>query len=298
MTLDNVKLDIGSIGFGVQSTGILFAQAFGILPMTDRNYFADLGTESKEVYDYMDYCIPILDKMGVTCNIIKAPNIYEHIMNWKEADRISMIPVYFINKDGKPQPLNRQCTVDFKIMEVAAQIRKDFDMPRLKRWSVRIWQGISLDEIGRTRKTKLFPDEGLTYRINHYPFIEKYAQVTSPEHKWLNYSRQDIIEKIFVANGLKIPPKSSCYICPFHDIYYWYHIYLTQPQEYASAIIMDESIRNYNTPSGKLEAEEFFLYKGCLPLRGLDFEEEIRKDKEKKLKQPELFGCNSGFCMT
>jgi len=203
MTLDNLKLDIGSIGFGVQSTGILFAQAFGLLPKTDRNYFADLGSESKEVYDYMNYAVPILKKYGIECDIIKTTNIYDHIMSWDAGERISMIPVFFINEDGKAQPLKRQCTSDFKIETIASQIRIDYKMPRLKRWSVRVWQGISLDEIDRTKKTKLFPETGLTYRVNHYPFIEKYALITSPECKWLNYTREDIINNIFKKNGLR-----------------------------------------------------------------------------------------------
>lgn len=296
--LDNVVLDIGSIGFGVQSTGILFAQAFGILPRTDKNYFADLGSESKEVYDYMEYAIPMLRSLGVECQIIKTQNIYDHIMSWDVADRISMIPVYFINKEGESQPLNRQCTVDFKINQIASQIRVDYKMPRLKRWSVRIWQGISLDEIKRTAKTKLFPEKGLTYRINHYPFIEKYANVTSPEEKWLNYTRQDIIDNIFTKNNIKIPPKSSCFFCPFHDIFYWYHIFTTQPNEYELAILMDESIRSYNTPNETLHSGPFYLYKECLPLKGLNFESEMAKAVKKQNASPQLFGCNSGFCMT
>lgn len=298
MTLDNIILDVGSIGWGVQSTGILFAQAFGLLPKTDRNYFSDLGSESKEVYDYMGYAIPILEKYGIECEIIKTSNIYDHIMSWDVAERISMIPVYFINDEGKPQPLNRQCTVDFKIKTIASQIRTDYDIKRFKPWSVRMWQGISLDEIKRTQKTKLFPSEGLTYRVNHYPFIRKYSEITSPKHRWLNYTRQDIIDNIFVKNGIKTPPKSSCFFCPFHDIHYWYHIFLTQPQEYEKSIVLDESIRGFNTPTKSLRTTEFFLYKGCLPLRGLDFEKEISKENIKRNEQPHLFGCNSGFCFT
>lgn len=292
MTLDNVILDVGSIGFGVQSTGILFAQAFEMLPRTDFNYFADLGRESQEVYDYMAYCIPKLEEYGIKVKIINSGDIYTDVLNWKSADRVSMIPVWFKGADGKRQPLNRQCTSDYKIVRIAQEIRTDLNIKRFKRWSIRVWQGISKDEEGRVKKTKLFPDDGLSYRINHYPFIEKYANITNPTFKHTDFTRTDVIDKIFVLNGLKIPPKSSCYFCPFHDIYYWLHIYTTQPQEWESACLLDESIRNYDFG---MKSGPFYLYQGLIPLREIDFDKEIAKEKTGQL---QLMGCSTGFCFT
>ena len=119
----------------------------------------------------------------------------------------------------------------------------------------------------------------------------------SPGHKWLNWTREDIINHIFKKMGLKIPPKSSCFFCPFHTIYYWLHIYLNFPEEYELACLLDESIRHYQTPTETLRATEFYLYRGLKPLRELDFDAEIRKLATLVIP---LFanGCETGFCMT
>ena len=159
-----------------------------------------------------------------------------------------------------------------------------------------MWQGISLDEQSRVKRTKLFPEDQLTYRINHYPFIEKYATITAPNTKYLNFTREDIIENIFKKLGLKIPPKSSCFFCPFHDILYWYHIYLTQPEEWELSCVLDDSIRHYNSSNSTMRNGSFYLYKGCIPLREIDFEKEIAKAKKN---EGLLFeGCETGFCFT
>lgn len=284
-----IILDVQSIGFGVQSTAMALMSGMDLIPRADKYYFSELR-ETPETIDYIGYVMPILHDLGVDVHILKPTDIYEHILSWDTADRVSMIPLWFRNEIGKPQPLNRACTVDFKIEVVAKQIRKDLDMPRLKRNTIRIWQGISIDEIKRAKKTALYPD---SFRVNHYPFIGQYANITCPEFNWRSYSREKIKEDIFIKNGFKVPPKSSCFFCPFHDIYYWHHIYTNFPKEWELACILDDSIRMYNTPSEILYSQPFFLYVGLIPLRDIDFDKETSRFKTD---QAVIQGCESGFC--
>lgn len=286
--MNEIILDANSVGFGVQSTGIQLMAGLGLIPKPDKAYFSNLR-ETQETIDYIGYIAPILNDMGVPVKVLTPTDIYEHILSWPTADRVSMIPVWFRNSEGKPQPLNRGCTVDFKIEVVASAIRLELGVKRLKRNSVRVWQGISIDEERRAKKSALFPD---SFRVNHYPLIGKFASITYPNFKWVDYSRIKLIEEIFIKYGFKIPPKSSCFFCPFHDIEYWYHIYINFPEQWELACILDDSIRDYNTQSGVLLSGPFYLYKGLIPLREIDFEKELYKTQNQFI----IDGCNSGFC--
>lgn len=282
-----IVYDVASIGFGVQSTAIALMAGMDLIPRPDAYYFSELR-ETQETIDYIGYIMPILHDLGVDVNILKPKDIYEHILNWDTLDRVSMIPVWFRNTEGKPQPLNRQCTADFKIEIVASAIRKDLGVKKLKRNSIRIWQGISTDEIARAKRTALFPEH---FRVNHYPFIAHFAGVTYPSFNWESYSRQKIIDNVFKANCILTPPKSSCFFCPFHDIEYWYHIYISFPDQWILACELDEKIRYYNTKNETLVSAPFYLYVGLIPLKDIDF------DKELLLKKKGLIsGCQTGFC--
>lgn len=281
--------DAASIGFGVQSTAIALMAGLDMIPRPDAYYFSHLR-ETKATEDYIGYIRPKLIELGVNVQFLSKGDLYNEIMSWETASRVSMIPVWFMGKNGKRQPLNRQCTSDWKIEVVASAIRSDLNKSRLKRNEVRVWQGITTDEIGRAKRRPLFSDN---FRVNHYPFIAQYANITYPTHNWESYSRNKIIE-LFQKLGIKVPPKSSCFFCPYHDIMYWYDIYINEPDNWELACKLDDSIRNYNTQSGILEAGPFYLYEGLIPLREIDFDKEIAK---LKTGQFELSDCNSGFCM-
>jgi len=288
---ENVILDVGSIGWGVQSTAILLMQGLGLLPKTDVNFFSELR-ETQATIDYKGKMEPILKDMGIECVTLKPKDIYEHIINWPTADRVSMLPVWFKNEEGKAQPLNRGCTADFKINIVASGIRDYLGVKRLSRHSIRIWQGITTDEIGRAKKSALYPTKQNSFRVNHYPYIGQYANITDPRYKWVDYSRFKIIEEVFIKYGFPIPPKSSCFFCPFHDIEYWYEIFIKEPENFELACLLDDAIRNYNTVSEVLTSGPFYLYKGLIPLRNIDFD----KERKQQTQQVLMAGCESGFC--
>lgn len=292
MYLENIILDVQSVGLGVQSTGVALLSGMDIIPRADKYYWSKLR-ETPDTLEYAEYIIPKLKDLGVNISILEPKDIYDHILNWDLVDRVSMIPVWFLGSDGKRQPLNRQCTSDFKIQVVAGAVRNDLGVKRLKRHSVRVWQGISIDEIARAKKSALFPLKGLTYRVNHFPLIPQYANITYPDFDWKGYSRFKVIEDVFKKLNFKVPPKSSCFFCPFHDLEYWYHIYNNYPSEFELACLLDESIRNYNSINEVLTSGPFYLYEGLIPLREIDFDKELIKSKTNQF---HLGGCTTGFC--
>lgn len=286
----DIILDVQSIGYGVQSIGMALLSGMDEWPRPDMYCYSKLP-DSKRTVEYIEYITPKLLALGVDVKILTPKDLYDHILSWPIASRISMIPVWFLGSDGKRQPLNRQCTGDFKIDIVATAIRERLGVIRLKRNTVRVWQGISIDEIKRTKKKSfaLYPE---SFRVNHLPYIGQYANITYPAFKWESYSRDKIIEKIFQRLGLKIPPKSSCFFCPFHSIYEWLDLYNNDREGWEAACILDDSIRNYNTPNEVLVSGPFYLYEGLIPLRDIDFDLEISKQLTNQI----TLGCESGFC--
>lgn len=287
----DILLDVQSIGFGVQSVGMALLSGMDIIPRPDIYCYSVLP-DGKKTMDYRYYITPILEKLGVEVRILKPVDLYEHILSWPIADRVSMLPVWFMGSDGKRQPLNRQCTADFKIDTVAKHIREYVGVKRLQRNTIRVWQGISIDEIKRTKKKgySLFPE---SFRVNHLPFIGQYANITYPGFSWESYSREKIIEKVFIANGIIVPPKSSCFLCPFHDIYQWYELFINDPKAFELACQLDDSIRNFNNRNETMESGPFYLYEGLIALRDIDFDKEKAKKTINQLKMT----CESGFCM-
>lgn len=128
---NNVIIDALSLGWGTQSTSIALASGLDLIPRPDKVYFADLHRESQEVYDYIEYFTPILKSMGIEVTTLNSTDIYTHLIDFAKNDRTVSIPLWFMGKKGKPQPLKRQCTGDFKIEVIARAIRNELSVKRL-----------------------------------------------------------------------------------------------------------------------------------------------------------------------
>jgi hypothetical protein len=140
--------------------------------------------------------------------------------------------------------LFRQCTSEYKIMAVRKEIRKLLGYgPRERvKEQVRLWMGISTDEVYRVKPSQV------KYIDNYYPLIED------------EMSRFDCL-KWFEDNGLPLPPRSSCIICPYHSNDHWRDMKKNDPESWDMAVEFDKAIRNMP----KLEAE-IFLHRQCVPL--------------------------------
>ena len=236
-------LNVISLGAGKQSSYMLLTALEGAYKFKpDFAIFSDTGCEPEYVYEYVtrlkDY---VKAKYDFDIVIVSAGNIIEDTLNYLDGNRgrVAALPLRLSGNGGL---IMRQCTNDYKI----APLRKYLQTIRNES-KIRLWIGISLDEIERIKES------GVKYIENYYPLIEKKIRI-------------DQIINWFRKNEMKEPGKSACLICPFHSDNYWKMFKKQFPDEFEKACKFDDAIRNY--PNLKRQT---FLSKHLKPLRDIDF---------------------------
>lgn len=173
--------------------------------------FSDVGDDSENpatVKYINEIAIPYAEANGL--KIIKTGRV-----NWEgkpetlmrrilRTERSIDIPVR--GEGGKPG--SRKCTGDFKVKPVAEWMRKHGANEQNKGI---IGIGISVDEWQRMKPSQL------KYIVNEYPLVD------------MEISRDDC-KRIIQEEGLPIPPKSSCWFCPFHRISHWVNLKNDDPK--------------------------------------------------------------------
>jgi hypothetical protein len=250
----NFMKRIISLGAGVQSSAMLLMSLLGALDRADCAIFADTQAEPRAVYDYLEYLKIHARKFRFSIYEVTRGNILE--------DKWCKIPA-FTDTNGRAGIIRRQCTSDYKINVINKKARELVGLkPRQKTKTplVETWLGISTDEAGRMR------DSSEKWKTNRYPLIEK------------RMSRTDCLRWL-EENGFRRPPKSSCFIYPFHSDFYWRELYKNSPVEFEKACRFDERIRD--STKAKLE-RPVYLHRSLRPLRELPFLGDVN--------QLELFG--------
>lgn len=254
-----------SFGAGTQSTGLLLMYLNKVIdePL-DLILFADTGSEPYFVYEYLDYFNSyIKKKYGREVTILKQKyTLEEHIRKdfSGELKRSPAIPYY-----TETGILMRQCTVDYKIVPINAYARKHWGIhKKTNPVTFNMIMGISFDERERMRISQEW------FRVNKYPLVE------------MGLRRNDVINYI-KEQGLKEPPRSSCYFCPFHSDNYWKMLKEKYPQEFQRAVDFDKTIRIKDGMRQKL-----FLSKYRKPLDTIDFNSQMAF--------PELIEECEGYC--
>lgn len=212
-----------SFGGGVQSTAMLILAAQGVIPHQTA-IFADVGADSENPYTlaYMrDYTIPYADAHGIELVTIRkhdkhgAPvTLYGKLMS---SERSIDIPMRMSN--GAPG--NRNCTETFKIRPIANELKRrgaTKDEPGF------LAMGISLDEYPRMRSNSGFAHYGL-----EYPLID------------LRMDRAACLALVDRA-GLPVPPKSSCWFCPYKRRGEWERFRKAEPALFAQAVQLERSM--------------------------------------------------------
>lgn len=235
-------INVISLGAGKQSSYMLLNALEGKYKyMPDYAIFSDTGCEPEFVYKYLDWLKDyVLDKYNFKIHIVSKGNLKEDIEKYidKEIFRVSQIPLW-LESGGL---VTRQCTGDYKI----APLRKKLKELRGKN-RVRLWIGISLDEIERVKNSSV------KYIENYYPLIENRITI-------------DQIVAWFANNNLQEPGKSACLICPFHSFNYWSMLKRYSKEEFAKACDFDNRIRIYPRLNSKTYLSSFRK-----PLKEIDF---------------------------
>ena len=214
------KLTVISLGAGVQSSVMALMAAHGeITPMPDCAIFADTQAEPKHVYQWLDW---LETQLPFPVYRVTAGNLEEDLLS---GNRAATPPFY--TESGM---LMRQCTQDYKVAPIRKKLRELIGLsPRQrspKEVVIEQWIGISQDEIQRM---KMNPDK---FVYNRWPLIEK------------RMTRLHCLEWMGKRQYRKLPKKSACTFCPYHDNKTWRDMRDNDQESWQAAVIFDGLIRD------------------------------------------------------
>lgn len=213
------RTDVLAFGGGTQSVaiGVLIHQ--GRLPRPAHILMADTGREASATWDYLEQVVR--PRLGLEVEVVREwdgepPPVYQY----DHYDR-PMMPAY--TADGGK--LNTACSDRWKKYPIRHRLRQlgyGPDNP------VRVWLGISTDEVGRAR------DSDVKWASNHYPLLYDVPM-----------TRRDCVALVLAA-GLPLPPRSSCWMCPNRTDRQWLELREKWPQDWERAVAMDAALRQRN----------------------------------------------------
>jgi hypothetical protein len=222
-----MTLRIISYGGGVQSSALVVLASQGRLDEVmggpiDAAVFVNVGDDAEHP-DTLGYVrtvmTPWATERGVTVEEIRPTwrrgaragqpkDLHTELMRPDLRD----IPIPIRMPEGMPGM--RQCTVRFKIRVISRWLREHGASPDTP--AVRA-VGISTDEFHRANNANTEPNQSVAY-----PLLD------------LGLDRQACMSVIRDA-GLPVPPKSSCYFCPFHKPAHWSEMRRDRPDLFDQA---------------------------------------------------------------
>ena len=244
--------DIITFGGGIQSTALAALIVAGRLPRPERLVMADTGRERSAVWRYLEEVTnPRLAAVGLTVERID-PNKYKYRDLAKGESGDILMPVY--TESGK---LPTFCSNEWKKRPVQRYLRElgyGPDNP------IRLWYGMSLDEVHRMRVSDT------KWIENWYP-LAQLAEVRMRRGDCLAFLERE---------GWPPPPKSACWMCPHRDDSTWAEMKRDDPQDFAAAVNLEREIRNgpwggiwLHKSRQPLEIVEFNTEESALPLLDL-----------------------------
>lgn len=263
-----------SYGGGVQSTGLLVLAATGRIDFP-LFLMANVGDDSENpgTLRYVEqYARPYAEQHGITLHIldrVRRDGTVETLWGrlTREGSRSLPIPVRMSN--GAPG--TRSCTADFKIKVIGRELKR---LGATAAAPATVGIGISVDEIHRANSRRVEPHEQIAY-----PLLD------------LGLRRTDCARIIREA-GLPVPPKSSCFFCPFHRPEAWHDMRRDTPELFEKACQLEDLL---NRRRDTLDKDDVYLTRFGRPLRqaipdGVDLLPLADDDADG--------ACDSGWCMT
>lgn len=150
------------------------------------------------------------------------------------------IPVRMANTGA---PGRRACTVDFKIRLVADWTKRHGATPERP---ATVGIGFSADEVDRIGNHTAIPWQTVDYPLAHLHLY------------------RDQCEQIIRDAGLPVPPKSSCWFCPFHTRAEWHRMAVDHPERLAAAADLEQYIIERRHALGR---DDVYLTDWGRPLR-------------------------------
>lgn len=265
-----------SYGGGVQSTAMIVLAVQGRIPGVEVALFSNVGDDSEH---------------PATLKFVR-----EIMIPWGEANGLPVIELHRTMKDGTTRTLwqeitnpetrsikipvrmnltgapgNRSCTSDYKIAVVKKWLREHGVS---KKNPAEVCIGISTDEFHRANNRRPDPTQ-----VALYPLLD------------LGLDRVDC-QNVIRDAGLPVPPKSSCFFCPFHRMQTWQEMRRDEPELFWKSVELE---RHINDTRDKLGRDHVYLTDRSMPL-----------DQAAAEAGPTLFDglgfndgkCDEGYCWT
>lgn len=245
--------DVLSYGGGIQTVAMCVLVKREILPRPDYIVAADTGREVQSTWDYLGEIVePMLARIGLSVEI--APHTLATVdLYAKNGDLL--LPAF--TETGK---LPTFCSVEWKARVVQRYLRDRHDVHGASQWI-----GFSSEERERAKSQPPGPWQ------RTYPLLD------------LMLTRADC-ERIIAAEGLPIPSKSACFMCPHRSNAEWREVRDRFPDQWAEAIRIDEEVRDADEQGG------VYLHRSLMPLAEADIDA-----PESRQRVPER-QCGLGMC--
>jgi hypothetical protein len=247
---------VWSYGGGTQSVAIAVLIADGTLPKPERVVIADTGREATETWEYTrDVVDPLLATVGLEVEV--APSGLATVgLYAKNGDLL--IPAF--TTTGKLPTL---CSNEWKKRVISRWCRGEGYGPKNP---VRMWLGISVDEVHRAKPS------GVGWLEYHWPLL-----LDTPR-------RRDECIALVIGAGLPDPPRSACWMCPHRNNTEWRRLRDHFPDDWERAQQLEASIQSNDERDGGL-----YLHRQLVDIGAAEIDEE----------NLDLFDeCDSGFCFT
>jgi 3'-phosphoadenosine 5'-phosphosulfate sulfotransferase (PAPS reductase)/FAD synthetase len=234
-----------NFGAGVNSTAL-------IIELVNRNMkpdyviFADTGSEMPETYKHIERMKEWFKEKGLEFIIVKSK--YD-----------KPLYDYYFERQTMPWRQFRDCTDKFKKLPIMKFLKQ------FKPEGVKQYIGIGYDEPNRMRQSET-----------------KWIEFSYPLWEW-KITREKCID-IIKQEGLEVPVKSGCFMCPYQNRESWKQLWKNHKDLFKKAKEMEEQNRSY--PDNTLT----FSY--CLK----DYEKSFREQRTLFV-MGESTICN-GWCMT
>lgn len=246
-----------SLGAGVQSSCLSLMAAEGLVtPMPVAAIFADTQAEPASVYEWLawlekqlPYPVIRVTKGNLTEMALRIRDKRDGSGQWAK----SVLPTFIANPDGSRGLLQRQCTYDYKVLQL---VKKALELMREhKTHAVTQWIGISLDEAHRMKQSR---DERITHR---WPLIE----MEMKRHQCLDWMK---------AHGYPKPPRSACVYCPYHSDAEWRRLRDEEPEEWKRAVKFERDLQAVKAQTDNMRGIPY-LHASLVPLEQVNLTTDI-----------------------
>lgn len=240
-------MEILSYGGGIQTIAMCVLVVNGKLPKPDAVIAADTGREMQTTWEYAEEIArPLLARVGLDLHIagheLATVDLYGH-------NGDLLVPSH--TDTGK---LPTFCSNEWKARVVQRYARRVLGAPTDQTH----WIGFSLDEVKRIKST-----DG-----RRFPLVD------------LMLTRSDC-EAIVLAEGLPLPKKSRCWMCPHQHNEEWREV-RAMPELWRQAVELDAEIRENDERGG------LWLHPDRVPLDVANIDADDRKEPNRQ--------CAFGLC--